>query len=284
MSTTSHHQSSPGEAPWKSTFLAHVSKLPSPEFVIATLHEAPSSSPTPLVPRLRYCLFRGMWAQITENKHNQAPQNERIYESDLPTLTTDVRMLKIGELFGSSDGHASDEKQTQGSGGGGAVEAVWWIKEEATQWRMKGEAFVVAPDIEGEGEQSSGVRTVKSKVGARMRKVKEGDWSWGKELTAHFGNVRPEIRGSFRNPAPGTPVAKVHPDENHWLGQKVEDLHDPVARENFRVVIITPEEVEQLYLGDPGKSRRWKYTYVAASEDDGEDKGQGKWEKEELWP
>ena len=100
--------------------------------------------------------------------------------------------------MGTSDGHATEDKQTQGSGGGGPMEAVWWIKDTGTQWRMQGQAFVVAPDIEGEEKQSSGVRTVKSEVGARMRNVKKGDWSWGKELTAHFGNCSPKMRGELK--------------------------------------------------------------------------------------
>ncbi len=136
-----------------------------------------------------------MWAELPENKHNDAPKNDRIYESELPTFTTDVRMEKLGELFASSGGHATTEGQTRGSGGGGPVEAVWWIKDVGSQWRIKGEAFVVGNDIEGEGEQNSGVRTVKSKVGARMRPVREGDWSWATELTAHFGNCSPATRG-----------------------------------------------------------------------------------------
>lgn len=140
-----------------------------------------------------------MWAELPENKHNDAPKNDPIYESEMPTFTTDVRMKKVGELFASSEGLATSEGQTHGSGGGGPVEAVWWMKDAGTQWRIQGEAYVVAPDIEGKGEQSSGVRTVKSKVGERMRHVKEGSagWSWGKELTAHFGNLSPARRGKF---------------------------------------------------------------------------------------
>ena len=76
----------------------------------------------------------------------------------------------------------------------------------------------------------------------------------------------------------------MHPDHDHKLGQSVTDLHDPVARENFRVVIIKPDEVEQTDISDPVKARRWKYTFVAAEGPDDESKGQGKWESEELWP
>lgn len=86
------------------------------------------------------------------------------------------------------------------------------------------------------------------------------------------------MAGSWKNPPPGRPTNGEEPDADHQLGQKVEDLNDPIARSNFRVVIIKPDEVEQLDISDPAKARRWKYTFVA----DGE--GQGKWETEELWP
>lgn len=141
-----------------------------------------------------------MWGELPENKHNEAPRNPRAYESEMPTFTTDVRMQKVLDIFSSSAGHAEKDEQVQGSGGGGPVEAVWWIKDTGTQWRIKGEAFVVGTDIEGEGGESSGVRTVKSEVGERMR-VADGskghEWSWGRELTGHFGNCSPGMRGMF---------------------------------------------------------------------------------------
>lgn len=141
--------------------------------------------------------MRGFWAELPDNKHNNAPMNPRVYESEMPAFTTDVRMNKPIELFGSSSGHAADASQAQGCGGGGPCEAVWWIKETQVQWRMKGEAFVVGNDVEEEKE-SSGVRTLKSEVGSRMRVVdaeKEGEWSWKRELTGHFGNNSPGLRG-----------------------------------------------------------------------------------------
>lgn len=109
-------------------------------------------------------------------------------------------MEKVGQLFGSSAGHAAANEQAQGSGGGGPVEAVWWIKEDGimTQWRVKGIAFVVAPDIDSASH--SGVRTVKSEIGSRMRVIdesKKDDWSWKREMDAHFGNVSPAMRGTL---------------------------------------------------------------------------------------
>jgi hypothetical protein len=174
-----------------------------PEFVFSTLHPAPKGSSTPYLPRARYCIFRGFWAELPENELNKAPRNERVYESDLPTFTTDVRMQKPFELFASSSGQAEDPSQAEGSGGGGPCEAVWWVKDVMVQWRIKGQAFVVAPDIESAatpGEESSGVRTVKSEVGARMRVLKDekkDEWSWAREVTAHFGNMAPVMRGEL---------------------------------------------------------------------------------------
>lgn len=84
------------------------------------------------------------------------------------------------------------------------------------------------------------------------------------------------IAGSFRAPPPGHPVSEPYNDKELALGTKVEDLNDPVARKNFRVVIIKPEEVEATDLSDPAKARRHRYTYVGK---EGEE-----WKTEELWP
>lgn len=203
MSTTTAHQYTP-PAPWTKTFQEHLARLSSPEFVLATVKPAPQSeekAPTPYLPRARYCIYRGMWATLPDNPKNTAERNPHVYESDLPTFTSDVRMEKVGDLFASSEGRADRPELTQGSGGGGPVEAVWWISEVGVQWRIRGRAYVVGPDIESEeGKGSSGVRTVKSQVGRRMRlteegKGKENEWSWQKEVTGHFGNCSPGMRG-----------------------------------------------------------------------------------------
>ncbi|KAF2739049.1 hypothetical protein EJ04DRAFT_9151 [Polyplosphaeria fusca] len=260
-------------APWKALFNQHISKMESPEFVLSTLAPAPApqSSSTPFIPRARFCIFRGFWTELPENQHNHAERNPQVYESDLPTFTTDVRMEKVSQIFGTS--------QTQGSGGGGPVEAVWWVKDTSTQWRVTGRAFIVAQDIE-EDNGSSGVRTVKSEVGKRMRVVdesKEPDWSWTRELTAIFGNQSPSIQASFKGPPPGKPVTEPY-DSNLQLGAKVEGLHDSIARQHFRLVIIIPDSVEQTNLSDPAKARRFRYTFDEST------RANAGWRTEELWP
>ena len=260
----------------------HLSKLDSPEFVLSTLQPASPHSPShmPYVPRARYCIFRGMWAELPENTHRKGPTNERVYESEMLTFTTDARMQKVTQIFATSAGHGGEQSQGS-SGGGGPVEAVFWIKEVMTQWRFKGEAYVVGPDIEGEGEESSGVKMVKSKLGERMRVVNEqkmGKWSWQREISAHFENLSPGMRGSFKNPIPGSLVGVAPEDKRLALGQKVmlPLEEDEVARGNFRVVVIRADEVELLDLTEPDKARRWRFTH------DGDSLGQ--WKEEELWP
>jgi hypothetical protein len=59
------------------------------------------------------------------------------------------------------------------------------------------------------------------------------------------------------------------------VGEKVEDLDDATARQNFRVVVIKPEEVESVDLSDPKTSRRQLYKY---------DSNTSSWSQQELWP
>jgi len=71
-------------------------------------------------------------------------------------------------------------------------------------------------------------------------------------------------------------VGEPYDDKELELGTKVEDLNDPVARKNFRVVIIKPEEVEATDISDPATARRHRYTYAG---EEGEE-----WKVEETWP
>ncbi|OJK01347.1 hypothetical protein ASPACDRAFT_41608 [Aspergillus aculeatus ATCC 16872] len=83
--------------------------------------------------------------------------------------------------------------------------------------------------------------------------------------------------GTFRNPPPGQPRSKHRETSELKIGQKVEDLRDPVARRNFRVVVIRPEEVEMLDLSKAPDAVRKRWTVAR----DGDTE---KWEEVELWP
>lgn len=279
-----------GRAPWRPLFLQHIGLMSQPSFVLSTLHPVSASSPFPAVPRARTVIFRGMWASLPHNERNPAPRNPPVYESDLLALTTDARMDKALEIArpgaeagATRTGTVAGAGTGVSSGGGGAVEAVFWAEEAATQWRLRGTAWVLGPDLETEGG-----RAVREAVGARMRRLSDGGseaagaegeggtaetaWSWAREVTAHFGNLSPAMRGSFRYPPPGTPTS-VPPGQGLGLGQKVEDLEDEIARANFRVVVIVPTEVDRVDLADMDRPRRWLYAYR-----------EGQWDTLEVWP
>ncbi|POS86582.1 hypothetical protein EPUL_002243 [Erysiphe pulchra] len=252
--------------------------MPSPELVFTTIHCHSADNQKSAIPRSRFCIFRGMWGELSVHRQNPAELNESVYQSELLTITTDMRMWKVPDIFASGLGNGRVDM----SGGGGPVEAVFWIKETATQWRFSGEAFVVGNDIDD--DSSNGAKLVKKLVGERMRVVNadgEEKWSWSRELTAHFGNLSPHMRGTFKNPPPGVPISTSFDNPELKLGQSVHDLHDEVARKNFRVIIIKPEKVEKLDLFSPSEMRRrWLYTYTGNKNNAHPDF----WSEEECWP
>jgi hypothetical protein len=95
------------------------------------------------------------------------------------------------------------------------------------------------------------------------------------------------LAGSFKSPPPGTPISAPLHDPSLKLGQKLYDLYDPVARSNFRVVVIRPEEVERLDLSVP---ERVKWTLVDSDEtglmqvSEAGGAGTAAWKEVELWP
>ncbi|KAK2766803.1 hypothetical protein FQN54_006117 [Arachnomyces sp. PD_36] len=309
MSTSSQSLNPPPHpAPWHQALKSHLTTLPSsPEFVLSTLsHNTPSPNPPPtpipqLQPRARYCIFRGFWCEDIElHPSTQASLEEGkdalnpvpgVYESEMLTFTTDVRMGKVGELsygYGSGSGSGGNDNGNDG-GGGGYVEAVFWVKEVMSQWRVRGRAYVLGAE-EGEGEERArrGVRGWMRRRGGGGGGEEDGEreeeWSWEREVTAHFANLSPVTRGSFKNPPPGTPKPKTPSSSEEpttQLGQKVHDLHDPIARKNFRVVVILPEVVEWVDMKTPEEARRLRWTLTPSSDGDG---GQARWEEVELWP
>lgn len=284
-------------APWRAQLLDHISKLDSPTFTFTSLHPGTGASSQKAEPRGRTCVFRGMWASLPPNDKNKAPRNPDAFESDCLTLTTDARMAKVPELFDS--GETGGSPASSSSGGGGPVEAMFWVAETGTQWRLRGHAWVLShADIggaDGAGSSSPGAKAARDAISARMRPTTTStaagqagqQWSWEREVEAQFGNLSPGMRGSFKNPPPGTPRAE-EPGPGEGLGQKVGDelLKDEVARRNFRVVVVVPEEVDTWDGKDPDNQLRFVYTYVGADAKATRQGGEviNGWEKVEVWP
>lgn len=255
------------QAPWRSLFQFHLTQNSSTSFTLSTVGYDSQSRP---VPRSRTCEFRGFWP--SPNLHESAVealtnqgvgQNPAVYDSDMISLTTDIRMEKVGQITSS----------------GNIVEGVFWLMDVGNQWRVKGEAFVVG-DPSGGTHEEAARKEIQKGVRRQGNDGDANDWDWERQVTAYFANHSPAMRGTFKNPPPGQPRSQEPADPSLRLGQEVEDLQDPVARGNFRVVIIRPNEVERLDLSDLQNVRRVRWTFVPADNQD----GQGEWVETEVWP
>ncbi|KAL5355978.1 pyridoxamine 5'-phosphate oxidase-domain-containing protein [Aspergillus floccosus] len=244
-------------APWRPLLDTHLSQNSTTTLTLTTIDHDNSNRP---VPRARTCEFRGFWPNPSlhpsalDALHAQCGgPNPAVYESDMLSLTTDVRMAKAPQLEGT--GHV--------------VEAVFWMKDVMNQWRVRGTAYVLGDPAGGAHEEAAREEVRK---GMRRTQGEEDGWTWERQVTSYFANHPPAMRGSFRNPPPGRP-RDTTAEPGLGLGQTVDDLHDPVARGNFRVVVVRPEEVERLDLSDLQNVRRVQWTL----------KGD-RWEEVELWP
>ncbi|KAF4765315.1 hypothetical protein HAV15_003791 [Penicillium sp. str.  len=265
MSTPSENRQ---PAPWRDILDSHLEQTPGYEFTIATIGYNAQQRP---VPRVRTCGCRGFFPELELHPKGQEAMDQQVegggnppvFESDMLSFTTDARMDKLPQL--ESSGHA--------------IEAVFWLKDLMTQWRIKGTAYAIGNPS---GEDAEEEKTSRNEIRKALRVKGDDDsdiakWTWEKAVTKYFANHSPVARGSFRNPHPGQPRSSTPSQLDLKLGQKVLDLNDPVARANFRVVVIRPDEVERLDLTDQEDAKRWNWTLIDGS--DG-----SRWDEVELWP
>ncbi|KAK6533309.1 hypothetical protein TWF694_002261 [Orbilia ellipsospora] len=188
----------------------------------------------------------------------------------------------LGEVEGVS--------ATSSTGATNNVEACFWIPSKENpmigkQWRIRGRCFVLPRDIDGAG----GDTTTKRWLAERLRRNEGGNgegFDFGREYKAHFGNLSPVLRGSFRNPLPGAPkelgTGGLTPKSP--IGD--EELNQEVALDNFRVVVIEPTRVEYLNLDGPLKL---VWVPVGGEAEKSEMLGKfgkvdGDWREVEVWP
>lgn len=112
--------------------------------------------------------------------------NPLAFDSDMPTITTDVRMLKCPEMLANNN-----------------VEIMAWtgppVASTNTQWRLRGRAFLLGSP---QGLEDSVERTAREGVARGMRRRKEEvdgaaeeAWTFEREVTAYFANMSPGIKG-----------------------------------------------------------------------------------------
>ncbi|KAK6348810.1 hypothetical protein TWF730_009580 [Orbilia blumenaviensis] len=268
--------------PWKQALATHIQALACPTFSFATTSQIGGVS----TPHVRTLVFRGFYAELPANKYNPVSGNSG-FASDLITFTTDKRMEKFRDL-GGVEGFASSSSVSTITNN---VEACFWIPSAENpmvgkQWRIRGRCFVLPRDLETESEEA---RETKKWLLENLTKEGEGggnDFDFAREYKAHFGNLSPLLRGSFRNPLPGAPkeLGSNGLKPKSPIGD--DQLDEEVALSNFRVAVIEPTRVECLDLEIPSKTI-W---VVAGSEAEKNErlenfgKVDGKWREVELWP
>lgn len=107
------------------------------------------------------------------------------------------------------------------SGSGGAVEAVFFLRDVRMQWRFSGTAFIIGGD-----DNSAKEHEARREIGKRLRKLELEEvldepstggggvdglvgekqkekgflpYSWDKAVTVYFANQSPVLRGEFRS-------------------------------------------------------------------------------------
>ena len=242
------HQST-SKAPWKPEFKSHLDLVDKSEaeFVV-------SAGSTSKLPSARYCIHRGFWALLPHNPHNKLVKNLSIYESDSLVFKDDARMSKTHDIF------ATGKVWSCNGGGGGGVEAVSWVRDVKVQWRVSGSCWLVsAEDIGCDDEHGSVPALIPTQVGKHQKQDRR--WSWRLEVENWFETLSPFMRGALKNPPPGQPLSEGSKMQGKALGHTAGHLADEeLARQDFSLAIICPEEVEQLDLSDPGKAKCWKWT------------------------
>lgn len=173
-------------APWRDILASHLQQTPGYEFTIATVAYDAQKRP---VPRLRTCGCRGFFPELELHPKGQEAMNQQVegggnplvFESDMLSFTTDARMDKLPQL--ESSGHA--------------IEAVFWLKDLMTQWRIKGTAYAIGnPD----GEKVREEKISRNEIMKALRlKGDNGDriaeWTWERAVTKYFANHSPVARG-----------------------------------------------------------------------------------------
>lgn len=171
-------------APWRSILDAHLEQTAGYEFNIATVGRDAHGRP---VPRVRTCGCRGFFPELELHPKGQQAMDEQVedggnpsvYESDMLSFTTDIRMEKLGQL--EESGHA--------------IEAMFWLTDIMAQWRVKGRAYAIGGPQKDEAEQLSRQEAAK---GLRVKSDANGDtatWTWERAVTKYFANHSPIMRG-----------------------------------------------------------------------------------------
>lgn len=173
-------------APWRDLLDDHLQRAETPrhEFTIATVEKTEQGRP---LPRLRVCGFRGFFPEIDLHPNGEKDFQEQVvnggnpplFESDMLTFTTDMRMDKMRQLE-SCDGE---------------VEALFWFANIAAQWRIRGRAVAIGdPGGAVEDSEIRGRDVIEKSIRVKPDGTMER-WNWEHAVTRYFASHSPLARG-----------------------------------------------------------------------------------------
>jgi len=180
-------------APWRDILASHLEKAPAHDFSIATVdYDAQGRA----VPRVRTCGCRGFFPELELHPKGQQDMDEQVedggnpplYESDMLTFTTDIRMEKLWQL--------------KKSGFDPPIEAMFWLKDSMAQWRVKGRAYALGgpPSALWSPQEEADEELSRRELAQNLRRKTNGSgdpakWTWDKAVTKYFANHSPIMRG-----------------------------------------------------------------------------------------
>jgi pyridoxamine 5'-phosphate oxidase len=192
-------------------------------FVLGTVKPGPKPRPA-----TRTVVFRGFVGETRyDNPPFKLPGGNPPAESSLFLISTDALMAKVGELESS----------------GGMFEVCWWHAGTNQQIRFNGTAHIYRPNAAVEFPEPHLKRYIQT----------EGEWTWEKERERLWKMHKPGMRGSFRNPCPGS-LLNPEKEKKLQVVELQEDEDGPDAREakeRFSLVVLEATEIEILDLAPP---------------------------------
>jgi pyridoxamine 5'-phosphate oxidase len=217
--------------PWKKAVMEILQKnlddghKESLNFTLGTVKPGPNPRPA-----VRTVVFRGFVGETREDKPpSKLPGGNPPAKSSLFLVSTDTLMAKVGELEQSN----------------GAFEVCWWHAGTNQQIRFNGKAHIYRPNEKVEFPESQ----LKQYVSLQG----EGEWTWENERMRLWKAHKPAMRGSFRNPPPGTPLdeGKKTKLETVELDSEDDGPDAREAKERFSLVVLEVQELEILDLSPP---------------------------------
>ena len=176
-------------------------------------------------PAVRTVVFRGFVGESWGSEPpSQVSEGNCLARSSLFLVSTDALTAKVEELEQSK----------------GAFEVCWWHAGTNQQIRFNGTAHLYSPRCNVGFPETYLRRYIHT----------DGNWRWEDERERIWKSHKPEMRGSFRNPHPGTPLDEEKKQKLRIVKLDGDDSGPDMdeAKSRFTLLVLEAKELEILDL------------------------------------